>query len=232
MAIIGVVPARGGSKSIPKKSIAPCAGKPLLVWTAEAARASRRLDRLLLSTDDAEIASVGAAAGLEVPFLRPSALAQDDSPMIAMLAHMLDWLAQVGTTVDALVLLQPTSPLRTAAHIDEAIDLFTSQAADTVVSVTRVPHRFVPNSQMKLVAGCLVPLEPTGELVLDRHAKPELYARNGPAILVLSAPQIRAGALYSGRTLGYVMSERDSLDVDEADDLALADLLLSRPAAQ
>src|SRR6185312_12148312 len=116
--ILGLVPARGGSKSIPRKNLAPLAGKPLLAWTADAALAARRLTRTVLSTDDVEIAELGRTLGLDVPFLRPAELAADATPMLPVMRHAADWFAARGGTVEAVVLLQPTSPLRTAAHID------------------------------------------------------------------------------------------------------------------
>jgi CMP-N-acetylneuraminic acid synthetase len=130
VAVVGVVPARGGSKGIVKKNIRACAGRPLLAYTCDAALGSQVLDRVLLSTDDAEIAAVGRDCGLEVPFLRPASLATDTTPMVEVLTHVLDWLNS-DQEIDAIVLLQPTSPLREAHHIDEAVELLVSQKAPT-----------------------------------------------------------------------------------------------------
>jgi CMP-N-acetylneuraminic acid synthetase len=227
--VVGVIPARGGSKGIPGKNIKACAGKPLLAYTAEAALASRRLDRVILSTDDGRIARVGKKLGLEVPFLRPQSLASDRAPMAGVLQHLLKWLEGEDAAPEMLVLLQPTSPLRTARHIDEAVDLFRENKADTVVSVVPVPHQFTPGSLMKVVAGRLRPLQ-GGPLRLRRQDKPLLYARNGPAILVTNTRVVRGGALYGKHVLGYEMSPMDSIDVDGPDDLALAAALLkARP---
>jgi CMP-N-acetylneuraminic acid synthetase len=229
MRVVGLIPARGGSKGIPGKNIAPCAGKPLLAWTCEAALGSRRLARTILSTDSEEIAAVARTCGLEVPFLRPAALARDDTSSIDVMRHALDWLRADGETVDALALLQPTSPLRNARHIDEAVALFESEHADTVVSVVEVPHRFHPLSVMRDEGGVLLPYE--GERTTTRRQDlPPLWARNGPAILVVASGILGTG-LYGPRTLGYRMSAGDSLDVDEPADLAMASLLLRERAS-
>ena len=145
MQVLGVVTARGGSKGVPRKNIRLLGGKPLLVWTAEAAKAARRLARAILSTDDEEIAAVGRAAGLDVPFLRPAELADDHSPTLAVLQHAVRWLEERGERYDAVCLLQPTNPLRTAVTIDACIARLVDTAADAVVTVLRVPAEYNPH---------------------------------------------------------------------------------------
>lgn len=226
MSIIGLIPARGGSKGIPGKNIAPCAGRPLLAYTAASALQAKRLNRVILSTDDRAIAEVGRALGLEVPFMRPAELSGDAASSLSVIEHTLGWLEAQGEDVEALVLLQPTSPLRRAAQIDEAIQRFQVSGADTLVSVIEVPHRFHPDSLMRLEGGALLPLRTAGEMVLRRQDLPKLYARNGPAILILRPQQIRVGNLYSGHTVAYEMPTLDSLDIDAPEDLALATLIL------
>ena len=227
MSIVGIIPARGGSKGIPGKNIAPCAGRPLLAYTAAAALGARHLDRVVLSTDDEAIALVGKSLGVEVPFLRPAALSSDAASSLGVIVHALDWLEGQGETVEGIVLLQPTSPLRNAIQIDAAVERFRATAADTLVSVMEVPHRFHPESVMRIEDDALLPLKTLGEMVLRRQDLPKLYARNGPAILILKPVQIRSGSLYSGRTVAYEMSAKDSLDIDTPADLAFADYLLS-----
>ena len=228
MAIIGLIPARGGSKGIPSKNIIACAGKPLIAYTAEAALAANCLDRVILSTDDAGIANVGRECGLDVPFLRPAELATDRANSLSVIVHALDWLESQGTVVDAIVLLQPTSPLRTAHHIREAVNLFQTQKPDALVSVMQVPHQYHPNALMRLEQDALVPVVPASEMILRRQDVLPLYARNGPAILILSASQIRRGSFYSGVTAPYVMSQCDSIDIDTTVDLAVAAASLAR----
>jgi CMP-N,N'-diacetyllegionaminic acid synthase len=212
--VVALVPARGGSKGIPRKNVAPLAGKPLLRWAVDAARATDTVTRIVVSTDDDEIAA--AAEDVEV-LRRPSDLAADDTPMLAVIRHGLSHIQPC----DVLVLLQPTSPLRRAEHVDGAVRLLLETGADSVVSVVEVPHRYEPDSLMELRDGLLVARsEPT-----TRQAKQRLYARNGPAILALR-PAGLGEALYSGNVAPYVMDEADSLDIDTPYDLELAELLL------
>jgi CMP-N,N'-diacetyllegionaminic acid synthase len=230
--IFGVIPARGGSKGIPRKNLAPLAGRPLLAYTCDAARASRTLTRVMVSTDDAEIAAVAARHGVEAPFLRPAALAADDTPMLDVLVHLLSALAEQAYTPEVVVLLQPTSPLRRAEHIDAAVQLLTSSGADSVVTVIDVPHQFTPSSLMYREGDRLVPAGGAPG-PLRRQDKPRLYARNGPAVVAVRAAVIAGQrTLYGADTRGLVMSRQDSLDVDEPFDLEVAELLLAARAGR
>ena len=123
--IIGIIPARGGSKGIPCKNIKKLAGKPLLSYTAEAAHRSKLLTRIVLSTEDEEIKQLGLDLGLDVPFMRPAKLAEDDTPGVSVIRHAVDTLEREENYYpDVIVVLQPTSPLRTSEHIDEALNIF------------------------------------------------------------------------------------------------------------
>jgi CMP-N-acetylneuraminic acid synthetase len=227
MTVLGVVPARGGSKAIPHKNVVAVAGRPLLAYTADAASHSRRLTRVVVSTDDEEIAAVARALGLEVPFLRPSSLAADDTPMLPVLQHAAAEMARAGFAADAVVLLQPTSPLRRAEHIDAAVDLLEASGADSVVSVTEVPHQFSPLSVMRLDGDRLRPYL-DGATVTRRQDKPRLYARNGPAVLAVRRRVLDAGSLYGNDCRPLVMDPADSVDVDVPADLALVEQMLSK----
>lgn len=227
MNVLGVVPARGGSKGIPQKNLAMIAGRPLLAYTADAARASRHLSRVVVSTDDESIAAAARALGLEVPFMRPADLAADDTPMLPVLQHAAREVARAGSAADIVVLLQPTSPLRRASHIDDAIELLQSTAADSIVSVVEVPHQFSPVSVMRLDGGRLRPFL-DGPPVTRRQDKPRVYARNGPAVLAVRRHVLDAGSLYGSDSRPLLMAAADSLDVDGPDDLALAEFLLQR----
>jgi len=231
--ILGIIPARGGSKAIPKKNIALLAEKPLLAYTCEAALESQRLTRLLLDTDDQEISEVGRTCGVEVLFLRPSDLAADDTPILPVIQHALVWLnEQQNFLTDIVVLLQPTSPLRRAEHIDSAVDLLLESGADTVVSVVTVPHNFNPAAVMRLdEQGFLTPFE-AGPLILRRQDKPRVYARNGPAVLAIRRETIEQDKLYGDRILPYEMDTASSIDIDTYEDLALAEFWLARNSNQ
>ena len=226
--ILGVIPARGGSKGIPGKNLHPLLGRPLIEYTFDAAKASRSLGRIILSTDDEEIATFGRAHGVEVPFMRPPHLAQDDTPMIDVLIHVLEALHAEAYEPDCLVLLQPTSPLRRAEHIDAAIDLLLTTGADTVVSVMEVPHQFSPVSVMRLGGdGKLSPFC-DGPMILRRQDKPCVYARNGPAVLVVRRKVVESGKLYGEDVRALEMSKADSVDIDDPFDLVVAECLLQR----
>ncbi len=217
MDVVGLIPARGGSKGIPRKNLAPLAGKPLLAWTVESARG---LSRVVVSTDSEEIAALARGLGAEV-IDRPAELATDEAPMLDVIRHAL---RELGAC-DVLVLLQPSSPLRRAQHVDEAVRFLVESGADSVVSVVEVPHRFRPSSLMALEDGRLVPL--AAELPTRRQDKPLVYARNGPAVLALR-PERLGESLYGGDCRPYLMDARSSLDVDEPFDLELAEALLGR----
>lgn len=227
MSIVAVIPARAGSKGIPRKNLVRIVGRPLIAYAIEAAQNAASADRVLISTDDSEIADVARELGAEVPFLRPAELANDAAPMLGVMRHALAWLESQGVAVEALVLLQPTSPLRTGRHVEEAIALFRSAPASSVVSVVEVPHRFNPVSVMKLSAqGTLVPFLGDQIIAIRRQDKPNAYARNGPAVLISHPDTLRSGQLYGASCLPYLMSEEDSLDIDTPQDLLLAEQAL------
>jgi CMP-N,N'-diacetyllegionaminic acid synthase len=224
---LGVIPARGGSKGIPRKNLSLLGGRPLIAWTCDAARAARQLTDSIVTTDDAEIASVARECGIEVPFLRPAALASDEATMLEVLRHAVGWWRAAGREPpEAIVLLQPTSPFRRADHVDRAVGLLESTGADTVVSVVRVPHNFAPVSLMRLSeAGELLPSQSATD-PLRRQDKPVLYARNGPAVLALRAEVLESGDFYAGRVRGLEMTVADSIDIDGPEDLELAEQLI------
>ncbi len=228
MRIVGLIPARGGSKGIPRKCITPCAGRPLLEYSCLAALGAKRLEATFLSTDDEEIAAVGQAAGVQVPFLRPTELAQDNTPMMPVLKHALGEIEKRLGQIDALALLQPTSPLRESLHIDEAAALFESSGAETVVSIQELPHHFSPVSALTRDADGWVScyLDNTGATPLRRQDKPKLFARNGPSILIIKPSRLESGSLYGPRTMGYLMPKPASIDIDDAEDLVIAEALL------
>ena len=226
MQVLGVVPARGGSKGVPRKNVRLVAGRPLLAYTADSVRASRRLHRTVLSTDDGAVADAGRELGLEVPFLRPPDLGADDTPMLPVLRHAAEEMRGRGFAADVMVLLQPTSPLRRGEHIDAAVDLLERTGADSVVSVVEVPHQFNPASVMELQGDRLRPYG-GGATSVHRQAKVPVYARNGPAVLALRVAVLARESLYEGDCRALVMAARDSIDVDTEWDLELAELVLS-----
>lgn len=235
--MIALIPARGGSKGIPRKNLALLDGRPLIAWTIESALESGAFERLIVSTDDSEIAEVARREGADVPFLRPAEFAGDVAPAIGVIRHALDALGLgLSDSSSSVTYLQPTSPFRTAAQLREAVELFKEQQPDTLVSVQRVPHNMVPGAQMVPVGeGYPLWLESPAGQVLRRQEKAVTYARNGPAILIVSARDVlEHGQLYGERVLGYEMDRLSSLDIDDPLDLdmarALAPLAKSREA--
>jgi CMP-N,N'-diacetyllegionaminic acid synthase len=218
MHVVGLIPARGGSKGIPRKNLAPLGGKPLITWTIDAALESAAVSDVVVTTDDPEIAHVAEETGARI-LERPEELARDETPMGPVIEHALSEM-----DCDVLVLLQPTSPLRGAIHIDESVELLRTSGADAVLSVVEVPHRFGLASLMAVDGDRVIPLQPAPT---TRQGKAKVYARNGPAILALLTDRI-GDDLYGGVCLPYVMDARDSVDVDEPFDLELAEFLLSR----
>jgi CMP-N,N'-diacetyllegionaminic acid synthase len=228
MQVLGVIPARGGSKGIPQKNLRLIAGRPLLAYTADAVRDCRRLSRTIVSTDDPAIAEAARTFGLEVPFMRPPDLASDTALMAPVLQHAVVEMASRGFVVDAVVLLQPTSPLRRARHIDAAVDLLESSGADSVVSVVEVPHQFNPVSVMRLDGDRLAPFL-DGPPILRRQDKPRLFARNGPAVLAVRAAVLHTGSLYGDDCRPLVMTPEESMDIDSLLDIDVVECLLARP---
>ncbi|MBI4994105.1 acylneuraminate cytidylyltransferase family protein [Candidatus Peregrinibacteria bacterium] len=227
MEVLGIIPARGGSKAIPRKNIALLAGRPLINYTCKAAKKSKRLTRLIVSTDDKEIAQVCTKNNVEAPFLRPKDLAKDETGMMEVIIHALKTLEEAEKyKPDIIVLLQPTSPLRTHEHIDAAVDLLIKTGADSVVSVVHVPHQFNPVSVMKIENEKLIPFIESSQ-ILRRQDKPKVYGRNGPAVLAMRREIIlKKNSLYGDDIRPIIMSEEESVDIDTMFDFKIAEFLL------
>ena len=227
MNTLGLVPARAGSKGVPDKNIRPLAGRPLLEYTARAAAASGVLDRVVLSTDSAQIAEAGRRAGLEVPFMRPAALAQDDTPMLPVVQHAVDALASAGWTADVIVLLQPTSPLRRPSHISDAVELLHRTGADSVVSVVELPRHLSPDYVMRIDQGVLRPFLPEGERVARRQDARPAYSRDGTVYAFRRTTLERFGNIYGNDCRPLVVQPADSLSIDSPADWAAAEEILA-----
>jgi CMP-N-acetylneuraminic acid synthetase len=224
--VYALITARGGSKGLPGKNLRPLAGKPMLLWSVEAARGSPGVGRVLLSTEDEQIARVGREGGAEVPFLRPAELAQDHSPHIDVVLHALHWLADhEGALPEHLLLLQPTSPLRQARDIDAAIALARRPPPPpAVVSVCEAPlHPYW--AQTILADGTLAALFPEHQ-DLRRQDLPPLYSLNGALYLTRTEAILRERNVMPAGTRAYVMPAERSVDVDTAWDFRLAEFLL------
>lgn len=232
MKVLGIITARGGSKGVPGKNLKLLDGKPLLAYTVEAARASRSLDRVILSTEDEAIAAAGRALGCEVPFLRPAELSRDNTPHLPVIQHAAEWMReQAGYRPDAVMVLQPTSPLRTAGDIDAAIALLESSGADSVLSVSEVPVHSHPSRTLRLDAAGNAVLFATGQPVRQRVNRrqdlPEAWVMNG-AIYACRTEALFAAepSLYGDAVVAYRMPAGRSISIDDLDDWAAAERAL------
>jgi CMP-N-acetylneuraminic acid synthetase len=223
---LGLIPAKGGSTRFPQKNIARLGGRTLLEWTAAAARESGLIDRLVLSTEDDAVIAAARAAGIEAPFRRPEQLARDPAGIVEVALHALDELDAAGLHYDTLVILPPTSPLRSADDIRAAHELFVRHRRAFVMSVSEFGH--TPFAAMKIAAdGTLQPHFPE---YLGRKSQemPRAYRPNG-AVHVLDVARFRQARSYFAQPLiPYVMPAERSVDVDTRADLALAEAMLRR----
>jgi CMP-N,N'-diacetyllegionaminic acid synthase len=225
--LLALVPARGGSKGILRKNLALLAGKPLLQYTLEAALASRQIDDTLLSTDDEEIAAFAARCGAATRYRRPPQLAGDDAPMMAAVEHALEWYArELGRTPDMVLLLQPTSPLRTAADIDGAVARFREAGAGTLASVHRLNEH--PCECVVSEGGSWRYLVPPPAAAAGRQDYPGgFFFINGALYLARTEVLRREGRfVVPGATLLYEVPRERGIDIDSPLDLACAAALL------
>lgn len=226
MSVVGLITARGGSKGVPRKNVAMVGGHPLIAWTIKAALGSRHVTRLLVSTDDEEIAETARAYGAEVPFLRPPELAQDASTSFDVAAHALRWLAENGgPEPEYLLLLQPTSPLRASADIDAAIELARARQADALLSVCEAsPHPYLARrvDQNGVIADFIeVAHKPS-----RRQEYPEAYVLNAAIYLNRPASLLATRSFQPPGAIAYLMPPERSLDIDTPWEMRIADLLL------
>ena len=223
MKILAVIPARGGSKGVPRKNIRLLNGKPLIAYTIEEAKKSKYIDRIIVSTEDKEIAEISTKYGAEV-IERPAELARDDTPTVDVVLHLLDSLNHYEP--DIIILLQPTSPLRTYEDIDSALVLFINNNCDSVVSVCEIEH--TPYWSFKIEDGYLKPIFGEEYLKKRRQELPKVYIPNGA--IFITTPDIlkKYRSFYCERTVPYIMPIERSVDIDNEIDFLLAEILIKR----
>ena len=212
---------------MPGKNLRPLAGVSLVEYAAEAGRASGVLDRIVLSTDSAEIADAGRRAGLDVPFLRPPELAADDTPMLAVIRHALTALDASGWTADLLVLLQPTSPLRRPDHVRDAVSLLRATGADSVVTVLEVPRHLSPDYVMRIEDGMLRPFLPDGAHITRRQDARAAYAREGTVYACWRKTIETFGNIYGDDCRPLLIDPAVSLSIDSPTDWVEAERRLA-----
>lgn len=219
--MIAIIPARGGSKGLLGKNIKLLNGKPLIAYTIEAAKQSENVSRVIVNTDDTEIAKVALDYGAEVPFIRPSELASDTAKSIDVLLHTLNWLeSNEQIKVNEMIVLQPTSPLRTARHIDEAINLFHEKKADSVISYCKEDHPVFWH-KMITAEGKFEEIFEENYLKNRQEIRPTYYP-NG-AIYVIGSDLLRMNTYYSNKSFVYLMGKKHSIDIDSQEDFELAE---------
>ena len=220
--VLGIIPARSGSKDLPRKNILPLAGKPLIVWTIEAANGSKYIDRCIVSTDGEKIAEVAEKYGGNVPFMRPVKLATDESTSESVILHAIDALPQ---KYDMIILLQPTSPLRTSENIDKALDLMLERGAPAIVSVVKTEHppewsfRLRNNLQMSELAVKL-------ERGKRRQDYPPTYQLNGAIYAAETHYYLQKRTFIMENTLAFIMPPESSVDINSRLDLRIAELIM------
>jgi CMP-N,N'-diacetyllegionaminic acid synthase len=224
MRILGIIPARGGSKGVPRKNLADVCGKPLIAYSIDTGRqllAGGTLARCIVSTDDTEISACARALGADVPFMRPAAAATDTAKALAYVLHALEALEPQDGAYDAVMLLQPTSPIRNSAVIAQAVARMAASQSDSLISCYR--EEYINDLVMydPQTDGTLVPRNPLHNKGVRRQEHGPAMVRNG-ALYVTRTPYLKAtGSLVCDRPVLLEMSKLDSIDVDAPDDLIL-----------
>ena len=225
--ILGIIPARGGSKGILGKNAKEIAGKPLIAWTVEAAKQSKYIDRLIISTDSEEIAGIGRDVGVEIPFLRPSEIAQDKSTGADVILHTLNWFEGNDLKFDYFIYLQPTSPMRKSIHIDKAIEMIVLNGnADSLVSISessKHPHWMKTINKNGYIENFL----PSGTVYNNRQDLSAVYALNGAIYICRWDVFVEDHSFYLRNCLPFVMDQVSSIDIDINSDWEYAEYILS-----
>jgi len=229
MKILGIIPARGGSKGVPGKNIKLLGGKPLLQFTSEIALSCPLLDSVVLSSDDIAIIEVANKIGLEVPFVRPSELANDNAPTLAVIQHCLQFFAGQNVFFDAVCLLQVTSPFRTVEFLNRAIQKFIEKGTDSLVSVQKVPHEYNPHwvfepdekGELKIATG-------EERLITRRQELPPTFHRDGSIYITKTNVILEQNSLY-GESISYIESPKEFyVNIDTLEDWEKAEELVKK----
>ncbi|HEY9220449.1 MAG TPA: acylneuraminate cytidylyltransferase family protein [Lutibacter sp.] len=229
MRILAIIPARGGSKGVPGKNIKMLGGKPLLAYTAEIAQQSKYFTEVMLSSEDDKIIAVAKGLGVPVPFVRPAALAQDDTPTIDVITHALQWYKNQNIFFDAVCLLQVTSPFRTVDFVDRAIEKFMESACDSLVSVRQVPDEYNPHWTFEVNPDGNLTIATGGtEIISRRQELPKAYHRDGSIYLTNTEVLLNQNSLYGKSTAFIESSPEFYVNIDTASDWEQAEQLLKK----
>lgn len=230
MKILALIPARGGSKSVLRKNIKLLAGKPLIAYTIEASKKSKLINRIIVSTDDEEIAKISRKYGAEVPFMRPKELAEDDTPDLPVFRHALMWLEEnEDYRPDIIVHLRPTAPLRKIEHIDAGIELLLkNKSVDSVRSVCKSTQ--TPYKMWRIKNGYLVPLLDSGGGVglfnQPRQNLPVVYWQNASVDVIKYDTIMKKNTMTGKYILPLIMEEKNSIDLDTELDFKITEQLI------
>ena len=228
MRILGLIPARGGSKGIPGKNIKFLGGQPLLKYTIESGKRSKNLFNLILSSEDSNIIEVAKSLNLEVPFIRPESLARDTTPSLDVLKHALKFYADKGQTYDAICLLQPTTPFRKEGLIDAAIETFMTGDYDSVISVRKIPLDYNPHWAFEDHGGTLKIATGEATPITRRQELPKAYHRDG-AIYLTRAEVILNSSSLLGNKIGFIdTTDEDYVNLDTMEDWKNAEEILKK----
>lgn len=223
--ILAIIPARGGSKGVPRKNIRPLNGVPLIGYTLNEANKSRYLDRIVVSTDDLEIAKVAEDFSAEVPYLRPEELSTDSSSTVDCVIHMIEFLKNNEEYIpDYICLLQCTSPFRTYRDIDCAIEKVIDSQFDGIISVCEVEEN--PYWTNVFRDEKLTYFLEEGRNITRRQDLPQIYTYNGAIYIIRTNVFINKGAFETDNITGYIMPKERSLDVDTMTDFKIAEILM------
>lgn len=218
--ILAIIPARGGSKGIPKKNIIDLLGKPLLYYSIKSAKESKYIDKVIISTDDEEIAEVGKELGVDVPFLRPEEISGDKAKSIDAFIHAIKELEKLEEKYDYILLLQNTSPLRQSWHIDEAIEKLIESNERSLVSVSEVTEHPCIMRTLDENENTQPLISMTGDM--RRQDFPPIYIVNGAIYIQKNDEYLDLNTNLNGGKLAYVMAREYSVDIDEYLDLDIA----------
>jgi len=228
---LAIIPARGGSKRIPRKNLATVAGKSLLAWTIQSAMNARGVSHVLVSTDDLEIADAARALGVDVPWLRPESLSTDTTTTHDVLVHALNWAVEKLSPAPVFaVLLEPTAPLRTGEQIDRAISLLMNSDADCVAAVSELPHVFHPEEVLIVKSGELHPYlrDQTMDTRRLRNEQTPAYVLNGLVYAFRIQSVLSGNGLFGRKTIPLITRWEDFLDIDTPQDLEMANFIIER----
>mgnify|MGYP003972197867 CR=1 FL=1 len=222
--LLAIIPARSGSKRLPRKNILDLAGKPLIAWTIEAALESKYIDRIVVSTDSKEISSISRKYGADVPFMRPDELATDETTSIDVVLHQLDQLEECNDSYSYVILLQPTSPLRTAENIDESVEWLKSRNSDAVISVCKVEHSPLWCNTIPADGSLLNFLD---DSILNKRSQDlnQYYRLNGAIYLCnIKLLKKEKNFFLKSNSIAYKMNEEQSIDIDSKNDFMCASM--------